>query len=47
MHHIHNEVPWCMLFTTEVVVIDETPDIVNTRLEVSFGDGLWSPKGSG
>nr|XP_016447811.1 PREDICTED: uncharacterized protein LOC107772863 [Nicotiana tabacum] len=33
-HHIQGEVPWCMLFTDNIVLIDETQDDVNERLEV-------------
>ncbi|XP_070002807.1 secreted RxLR effector protein 78-like [Nicotiana sylvestris] len=33
-HHIQGEVPWYMLFTDDIVLIDETRDGVNERLEV-------------
>ncbi|XP_019260548.1 PREDICTED: uncharacterized protein LOC109238526 [Nicotiana attenuata] len=32
--HIQGEVPWCMLFTYDIVLIDETRCGVNARLEV-------------
>ncbi|XP_055825518.1 uncharacterized protein LOC129894046 [Solanum dulcamara] len=32
---IQEQVPWCMLFTNDIVLIDETRDRVNDRLEVS------------
>nr|XP_009605301.1 uncharacterized protein LOC104099877 [Nicotiana tomentosiformis] len=34
MRHIQREVTWCMLFTDDIVLIDETCDGVNARLEV-------------
>ncbi|OIT39959.1 histone deacetylase 14 [Nicotiana attenuata] len=33
-HHIRGDVPWCMLFADDIVLIDETRDGVNERLEV-------------
>ncbi|XP_060184561.1 uncharacterized protein LOC132614183 [Lycium barbarum] len=34
MRHIQGEVPWCMLFVVDIVLIDETLSGVNARLEV-------------
>ncbi|XP_009796009.2 uncharacterized protein [Nicotiana sylvestris] len=33
-HHIQGEVPWCMFFTDDIVLIDEMRGGVNGRLEV-------------
>ncbi|XP_070018084.1 secreted RxLR effector protein 78-like [Nicotiana sylvestris] len=33
-HHIQGELPWCMLFTDDIVLIDETRGGINERLEV-------------
>ncbi|XP_016492742.1 secreted RxLR effector protein 78-like [Nicotiana tabacum] len=33
-HHIQGEVPWCMLFADDIVMIDETRGGFNERLEV-------------
>ncbi|MES8240490.1 reverse transcriptase domain-containing protein, partial [Cutibacterium acnes] len=35
--HIQEEVPWCMLFTDDVVLIDETREGVNAKLELWRG----------
>ena len=32
--HIHTEVPWCMLFVDDIVLVDETKERVNTKLEL-------------
>ncbi|XP_070009937.1 secreted RxLR effector protein 78-like [Nicotiana sylvestris] len=33
-NHIQGEVPWCMLFTDDIVLIDESRTGINERLEV-------------
>ncbi|XP_070015474.1 uncharacterized protein [Nicotiana sylvestris] len=33
-HHIQGDVPWCMLFADDIVLIDETRGGVNERHEV-------------
>ena len=30
---IQDEVPWCMLFANDIVLVDETKDRVNAKLE--------------
>ena len=30
----HEEIPWCMLFADDIVLIDETKEGVNTKLEL-------------
>nr|XP_033508478.1 secreted RxLR effector protein 78-like [Nicotiana tomentosiformis] len=32
-HHIQEDVPWCMLFANDIVLIEETRDGVNLQLE--------------
>jgi hypothetical protein len=34
MKDIHGDVPWCMLFVVDVVLIDETRVRVNIKLEL-------------
>nr|XP_016443519.1 PREDICTED: uncharacterized protein LOC107768872 [Nicotiana tabacum] len=34
LRHIQGEVPWCMLFVDDIVLIDETRSGINARLEV-------------
>ncbi|XP_019229159.1 PREDICTED: uncharacterized protein LOC109210232 [Nicotiana attenuata] len=36
--HIQGEVPWCLLFANDIVLIDETRGGVNERLEEADGD---------
>ena len=30
----HKKIPWCMLFTNDITLIDETKEKVNTKLEL-------------
>ena len=32
--HIQDDVPWCMLFADDIVLIDETKSGVNVKLDV-------------
>ena len=32
--HIHDAIPWCMLFADDIVLIDETKSGVNAKLDV-------------
>ena len=32
--HIQDDIPWCMLFADDIVLIDETKSGVNAKLEV-------------
>ncbi|XP_070046288.1 secreted RxLR effector protein 78-like [Nicotiana tomentosiformis] len=34
IHYIQGEMPWCILFTDDIVLIDETRGGVNERLEI-------------
>ena len=34
MKSFHEEIPWCMLFVDDFVLIDETKEWVNTKLEL-------------
>jgi len=31
---VQNEIPWCMLFANDIVLVNETRDRVNARLEL-------------
>ena len=31
---IHEDIPWCMLFVNDIVLIDETKERVNKKLEL-------------
>ena len=39
---IQGDIPWCMLFADDVVLVDESWTGVNQKL--SYGGRLWSPK---
>ncbi|KAM3004180.1 hypothetical protein FF2_034457 [Malus domestica] len=32
--HIQDDIPWCMLFANDIVLIDETQEEVNTKLNL-------------
>ncbi|KAL4204701.1 hypothetical protein AMTRI_Chr01g111220 [Amborella trichopoda] len=32
--HLQDEIPWCMLFADDIVLIEETQNDVNTKLEL-------------
>ncbi|KAL4194585.1 hypothetical protein AMTRI_Chr05g69340 [Amborella trichopoda] len=39
--HLQDEVSWCILFTDDIVLIDETRNSINTK---NFGGMLKNPK---
>ncbi|KAL4198768.1 hypothetical protein AMTRI_Chr03g47660 [Amborella trichopoda] len=39
--HLQDEGPWCMLFVDDIVLIDETQNDINTKLEL-WRDALES-----
>ncbi|KAL4199145.1 hypothetical protein AMTRI_Chr03g143430 [Amborella trichopoda] len=32
--HLQDKIPWCMLFTDDIGLLDETQNVVNTKLEL-------------
>ncbi|XP_070017051.1 uncharacterized protein [Nicotiana sylvestris] len=53
MRHIQGEVPWCMLFVDDIILIDETQDGINTSdgmheegVEVKLGTQVIPKRGS-
>ena len=34
MRHMQDEVPWCMLFTDDIILVAETKVEVNAKLEL-------------
>ena len=42
---IQGDIPWCMLFADDVVLVDDSRTGVNRKL--SYGDKPWNRKGLG